>query len=262
MEYNFWNFSEQTGDKERLFRLYHENSKHSPRTQCFNVPRNHYDTGIDLEEKQYPTIYQIPCLEDLRDDGYSLYDALLLRRTSWKFIREALTDKEIEKLIAYSFGISNKEQNLKTYPSGGRMYPVEIYIIPGYKIINQSRIFPEDKVYRYNIHTRNIEVIGDGDVKKLDSLISSTDIGGMTFAQAQFLICLVGNYKVMAKKYHSLTYRLMQNELGHIGQNLMLAATMLKVNSVPLGGFFEERINSYLMLDGTSKTNMYTFALG
>ena len=67
---------------------------------------------------------------------------------------------------------------------------------------------------------------------------------------------------MMSKKYHSLTYRLMQNEAGHIGQNIMLTAAALGLNSVPLGGFFEDRINSLIGIKETNKQTLYVFAIG
>lgn len=142
------------------------------------------------------------------------------------------------------------------------MYPVEIYLIPNISIQQSSKIFSKDKVFRYNVVTRDIEIMADGNINLLDSLTSSTDIGTMTFADTQFLICLVGNYTHINEKYHSLTYRLIQMELGHIGQNIMLTAAMLKLNTVPLGGFFEDRVNRYLNIDGITKQTLYIFAAG
>lgn len=256
-----WDFSEKAEDKGRIYQFYHINSKHSPRTQSFQAPKMIYSKDYK-EDSNYPVVAKVPLLEETKDTGYSLYSALMERRTSWSFQRATMTDDEILMFLAYSFGVSDKEQNTKTYPSGGRMYPVEIYLIPNISIQQSSKIFSKDKVFRYNVVTRDIEIMADGNINLLDSLTSSTDIGTMTFADTQFLICLVGNYTHINEKYHSLTYRLIQMELGHIGQNIMLTAAMLKLNTVPLGGFFEDRVNRYLNIDGITKQTLYIFAAG
>ena len=260
MEKVLWNFTEDIKDKSAIFKFYHLNSKHTVRTQCFNAPKLDYE--IIQEEEEYPIITQIPFLCDIKDDGFTLYNALMKRKTSWDFKKEALNDLEIEKFLAYSFGNKSQENQLKTYPSGGRLYPIEIYLIPSVKIIGSNKVFKEDNIVRYNVNTRNVELIKKGNANQIDRLISATDIGRFSFNESQFLICLVGNYKMMSKKYHSLTYRLMQNEAGHIGQNIMLTAAALGLNSVPLGGFFEDRINSLIGIEKTKKQTLYVFAIG
>ena len=256
-----WDFSEKAEDKGRIYQFYHINSKHSPRTQSFQAPKVNYSSKRQ-EEGSYPVIAKVPYLEEVKDTGYTLYSSLMERRTSWSFTRSTMTDEEILMFLAYSFGVSDREQNTKSYPSGGRMYPVEIYLIPNTSIQQGSKIFCKDKVYRYNVVSRDIEVVAEGNIKLIDTLTSSTDIGTMTFADTQFLICLVGNYMQINEKYHSLTYRLIQMELGHMGQNIMLTAAMLRLSTVPLGGFFEDRVNRYLNIDGITKQTLYVFAMG
>ena len=42
----------------------------------------------------------------------------------------------------------------------------------------------------------------------------------------------------------------------------MLTAAALGLNSVPLGGFFEDRINSLIGIKETNKQTLYVFAIG
>ncbi len=261
METTLWDFREQADRKAEVYEFYHLNSEHTPRTQSFNAPKMDYQLAEKKEEEQ-ECVWIVPCLEDLEDDGFTLKDALMKRRTSWNFHRDVLTDAEMERYLAYSFGINDKGQNLKTYPSGGRLYPVEIYLIPTVKAAGKNRIFAGDYCLKYNVHTRKLEKQAHSDAGKVDSLVSSTDIGTFTFSNAQFLVCLVGNPEVMKTKYHSLTYRLMHDECGHIGQNMMLAAGMLDLSVVPLGGFFEERIRTILNIRNTSGRVLYVLAVG
>lgn len=261
METIIWDFREQADEKAGIYVHYHLNSEHTVRTQCYNAPKMDYELP-EIKEKEKEKVWTVPCLQDMEDNGFTLKEALMLRRTSWDFQKAVLTDAELEKYIAYSFGINNKEQNLKTYPSGGRLYPVEVYLIPTRKLVGKNRIFKGDYCLKYNVHTRNLEKQSYSDVDKVDTLISATDIGSFSFDEAQFLVCLVGNPEVMKKKYHSLTYRLMHDECGHIGQNMMLVAGMMDLSVVPLGGFFEERIRKLLDIEATSKRVLYVLAVG
>lgn len=261
METIIWDFREQVSEKSKIYEFYHLNSEHTVRTQCYNAPKMDYKISRTSIEKR-EEVWTVPYLQDIEDNGFSLKDALMKRRTSWNFCRQVLTDAELERYIAYSFGINDKEDNLKTYPSGGRLYPVEIYLIPTRKIVGRNQIFERDYCLRYNVHTRNLEKQAKSDVNKVDSLISATDIGTFSFDKAQFLVCLVGNPEVMKKKYHSLTYRLMHDECGHIGQNMMLVAGMMDLCVVPLGGYFEDRIRNLAAIRDESKRVLYVLAVG
>lgn len=261
METTIWDFREQADRKAEVFEFYHLNSEHTPRTQSYNAPKMDYKLPESREEER-ECVWTVPYLEEFEDDGFTLKEALMKRRTSWNFHRDVLTDGELEKYLAYSFGINEKEQNLKTYPSGGRLYPIEIYLIPTVKAAGNNSIFAGNYCLRYNVHTRKLEKQSHSDTGKVDSLISSTDIGTFSFSGAQFLVCLVGNPEVMKTKYHSLTYRLMHDECGHIGQNMMLAAGMLDLSVVPLGGFFEDRIRTLLDIRSTSRRVLYVLAVG
>lgn len=261
METTIWDFREQADEKAGIYEFYHLNSAHTVRTQCYNAPKMDYQLP-EIKEEAKEKVWTVPYLQDIEDNGFSLKDALMKRRTSWDFHREVLSDADLEKYIAYSFGINDKEQNLKTYPSGGRLYPVDIYLIPTRKIVGENHIFAGDYCLKYNVHTRNLEKQANSNVREVDSLISATDIGSFSFDEAQFLVCLVGNPEVMKKKYHSLTYRLMHDECGHIGQNMMLVAGMMDLSVVPLGGFFEERIRDLIDIRNTSKRVLYVLAVG
>ena len=56
-----------------------------------------------------------------------------------------MTDDEILMFLAYSFGVSDKEQNTKTYPSEEKNVSVEIYLIPNISIQQSSKIFSKAK---------------------------------------------------------------------------------------------------------------------
>lgn len=262
MQEVLWDFKEDASVKARVYEFYHLNSEHTVRTQCFHAPKMDYELKEAPEKRHLEVIDTVSCLAEVAEEGYTLKQALMNRRTSWNFHREPLTAAEIKKYFAYSFGINEKESGLKTYPSGGRLYPVEIYVIPTKKIAGRNSIFSESYCIRYDVHTGNIEKGNPFNKDEVDMLVSATAIGGFSFDNAQMLVCLVGNPEVMKKKYHALSYRLMHDECGHIGQNMMLAAGLLDLRVVPLGGFFESRIKKLAGIRETEKKVLYVLAVG
>ena len=58
-------------------------------------------------------------------------------------------------------------------------------------------------------------------------------------------------------KYGDRAYRFTLLEAGHVGQNLVLAATALGLAAVPIGGFFDRRVDAFLGIDGLHEASLY-----
>ena len=63
-------------------------------------------------------------------------------------------------------------------------------------------------------------------------------------------------------KYGLRGYRFALLEAGHVGQNVLLAATALGLAAVPLGGYYDRRTDEFLGLDGVNESTLYTVAVG
>ena len=62
-------------------------------------------------------------------------------------------------------------------------------------------------------------------------------------------------------KYGLRAYRFALLETGHVGQNVLLAATALGLAAVPLGGYYDRRADEFLGLDGVNESTLYTIAV-
>ena len=63
-------------------------------------------------------------------------------------------------------------------------------------------------------------------------------------------------------KYGLRGYRFALLEAGHVAQNVLLAATALGLAAVPLGAFYDRRMDAFLGLDGVNESSLYAIALG
>jgi SagB-type dehydrogenase family enzyme len=57
-------------------------------------------------------------------------------------------------------------------------------------------------------------------------------------------------------------YRVMLIEAGHIGQNIMLAATHHKLTACPSAALSHEKIKQAFGIDGLTRTPVYALGLG
>jgi len=238
--------------------LYHQNSTHSPMLQMITAPRRKY-TITSSDSMVFEQELLKTDLETEPESRHLLSYALKNRKTSWDFSTMDMSIEDLRHLFSYSFGIRDKQELSRTYPAGGKFYPLEIYFVPTERTIRNHLL--EEAVYKYNVDSDTIVKIGNVDLSGINQLTAATDVGFFSFAQAQILVFLVSDTKEMEVKYMSLTYRLVLLEAGHMAQNFILMATDMGLSSVPIGGYHEKRINDLLGLkDG--KQTMYVLLGG
>jgi SagB-type dehydrogenase family enzyme len=63
-------------------------------------------------------------------------------------------------------------------------------------------------------------------------------------------------------KYGVRGYRFALLEAGHVGQNVTLAAAALRVAALPVGGFFDRRLDELVGADGLDEASVYAIVLG
>ena len=63
-------------------------------------------------------------------------------------------------------------------------------------------------------------------------------------------------------KYGERGYRFALLEAGHAAQNMLLAATALALAALPLGGFYDRRLDELVGADGLDEATLYAIALG
>jgi SagB-type dehydrogenase family enzyme len=63
-------------------------------------------------------------------------------------------------------------------------------------------------------------------------------------------------------KYGQRGYRFALLEAGHVVQNVLLAAADLGLPALPLGGFYDRRLDAIVGADGLDEASVYSVALG
>ncbi|XEC96277.1 SagB family peptide dehydrogenase [Paenibacillus tarimensis] len=253
-----------------LAELYHENSKYRPDLMSALVPHPKYakpdvfGTGEWLE---------VPGYDALPGIGTPLGEALRTRRSSWDF-HDAITMEELSVLLQYAFGspaskpVSEDgvhwfELKYRTYPSGGALYPTDIYLYA-------NRVSDLEKgLYRFSSYESRLYTVVKGNLDaRINALTSVTDpernplFGSNTFAQAAVFIFISLNFTNQSDKYRLRAYRLGLLEAGHAAQNVLLAAAATGMTGAPLAGFYDDRANGLLGLDGLEQTVVYMIPLG
>lgn len=183
----------------------------------------------------------------------SLSKALSLRQSQRLFSNKTLSLNKISTILHYSFGFRKKSSQFvanRYYPSAGSLYPLEAYLIA----INIDQL--PSGLYHYYPKSHSLEQLLNTGFN-FDQFFNQDWIKNATC-----LIIITGVFKRNYQKYGQRSLRYTLIEAGHVGQNISLVAASCNVNCCAIGGFIDDRLNSYLNLNTTEEMALYVFALG
>ena len=123
---------------------------------------------------------------------------------------------------------------LRTAPSAGALYPLEIYVATA------------DGVFHYDPHPHRLERRSQKDLRPA-LYHAGLEQDSLLHAPAVFVIAAV--YERTARKYGpSRTQRYVYLEAGHSAQNLLLQAVTLDLGAVPVGAFQDGEVREALAM--------------
>lgn len=166
----------------------------------------------------------------------SLEEALAKRRSVREFTNESLKPAQISQLAWAGQGITEPQRGLRTAPSAGSTYPIELLFA------TQEGMF----VYRPIEHS--LEQTSDQDIRSVLATATSTQ---EAVAGAGCDIVLVGSVRKFGERFRDKARTYMLLEAGHITQNIQLQAVCLGLGSVTVGGF---DLNNVRKICGLSRT--------
>lgn len=170
-----------------------------------------------------------------REKGRLSFEEVLARRRSVRSFKDTpLTRAEQSQLFWATQGVTEKELRLRTAPSAGALYPLELYLSTA------------DGILRYDAGNHRAHRVTASDVR---AALYEGGFRQAAIREAPSVFIVVGVYSRTAKKYgQARTPRYVALEAGHATQNLLLQAAALGLASVPIGAFDDEAVRKALRL--------------
>lgn len=169
----------------------------------------------------------------------SVEEALLNRRSVREFTKEALALSDVSQILWAAQGITDKENGLRTAPSAGALYPLEVYLIAA-----NVNDLPAG-IYKYNYENHTLKKIAEGD-KRTD--ISNASLKQESLEYSSAIVAITAIYERTSIKYGNRTERYVDMEVGHVGENIYLQAVSLGIGTVMVGAFNDEALKKVLSL--------------
>ena len=177
----------------------------------------------------------------------SVEEALLIRRSVREFKNEAITIQDVSQILWAAYGITEERSSpsflrggLRTAPSAGALYPLEIYLVAG-KVTGLKA-----GIYKYFSQDHSLELVSEGDVRK-DLAAAALDQEFLETAPASLMYSAV--YSRTTQKYGNRgRERYVCMDLGHSAQNVYLQACALGLGTCAVGAFTDDMVSIVMQL--------------
>jgi SagB-type dehydrogenase family enzyme len=215
-------------------------------------------------ERRQPALYRrndamgvVQALPDARE-GNELIELMARRRTVRSAGKPTITLQQLSDCLFAGMGITGETQNcvstlpLSMTPSGGARNPYEAYVYAP----NVEGLAPG--FYHYSAHDHDLGLVETNRMPKPSELV-----GGQDWADempCMIILCAMLE-RTMWKYDDPNAYRVVLIEAGHIGQNIMLAATRNGLSACPTAALNHATIRECVSLKRLTDAPVYALTL-
>lgn len=186
---------------------------------------------------------------------------LVQRRCSCRdFSDDMISLGELSTVLSYGYGVLGEDRwggaefLERPVPSGGGMYPLEL------SVLSRNVNGLADGVYHYVPLLNALECVRD--VRIPDPLLRYLFMGQYPVLKASAIILISAVPGRSMKKYSDRGYRYILLEAGHVAQNINLTCPGVGIDSLNLGGFFDDEIANLFGFDRDTEVPVYAVCLG
>lgn len=192
------------------------------------------------------------------------FERLLSQRRSRRhFGPDPVELQDLSTLLHAAYGVTEEMEagagphHLRSVPSGGALYPLEIYPV----VRNVEGLAAG--LYHYDPLRQLLEVVREEETTdRLNEMIIPLPGAEDLATRCAMVLFIVGIFWRTRFKYGLRGYRWVLIEAGHVGQSTLLAAEALGLHAVPYGGIWDRRVDDYLGVDGVNESVVYSLVAG
>jgi SagB-type dehydrogenase family enzyme len=177
------------------------------------------------------------------------------RRSQRDYLDRPLTQAELAALLWATQGITGAMggYHFRASPSAGALYPVETYLA----VHRVEGVTPG--IWHFQVVDFALELVAAGDFRQP---LTAAGLSQSFLADAGAVFIWTGVLNRARWKYRERAVRYLFLDAGHICQNLMLAATALKLGVCPVGAFFDDEVERIVGVDEAEEVALYLASVG
>lgn len=194
-------------------------------------------------------------------------EAIHRRRSIRTYSGDELQLDYLATLLQSSAGLSGSAEpcltgggkaslSLRSAPSGGGLYPIDIYVAA----LHVQGL--ERNIYQY-LPKRNtlVKFAGPSEVKAITSSLAGPE-GFISISNANAIFLLMGRPWRSMRKYGARGLRFLFIEAGAVAENLNLACVAMGLASLDCASFYDDEVHEALAADGLYNALIHSVIVG
>lgn len=178
------------------------------------------------------------------------------RHSTRRYTGEAVTARELSRLLLYTYGKPVEGRSRRPVASGGALYPLELYVVP----LNVEGL-ERGWVYHYNADRHALDIVRREDRwEEFRHIVWLADMEDVE--KVSMVVVVTAVFARCTMKYMDRGYRLVLMEAGEVGHNLALMAGSLGLGACLLGGFLDDQLSRLLDIDGIDEAPLLPVVVG
>ncbi len=182
----------------------------------------------------------------------SIEETLKERRSIRTYRNIPLNLTQISQLLWSAQGITDMGRGLRTAPSAGALYPLEVYLLAGN--INELAA----GIYRYIPEKHKLVLILSGDQREA---LYDVSLRQSSVKEAPAVLVFSAFFERTTRRYGERGIRYVYMEAGHAAQNVYLQAVSLGLGTVVIGAFDDQGVKKVMNL-AEEEEPLYIIPLG
>lgn len=244
-----------------LWELFHENTKQGrydmplPAESVSQIMSN---LAQALDYRGRPR-FALPPLKELHPLQASVGTTIRERESCRDFLPQAMSLTELASLLHYSCGANRDNEGtgynrwFRNYPSGGALYPLEIYI-------HATHVdgLPTG-IYHYHPVEHQLRCLkSENTTRQMLKAVVQADV----VSNAALVVMMSAVFERSLFKYGDRGYRLVLLEAGHLAQNMNLVAQALGLGCLNIAGYYDREVDDLLGINGIDQSTIYMACAG
>jgi len=212
------------------------------------IPGTHYF-------KNYPDAERVQLPQPDLSRPADLWQSMARRRSERDYTPDPLSLDDFVRLLWAAQGVTARAGShlLRTAPSAGALYPFETYLY-----VDRVEKIPQG-LYHFNVADFVLERLQG---ENFNREITAAGLGQPVVRRAAVVLIWTAMMLRCMVKYRDRAVRYIPMDLGHVCQNVQLAATAMGLGSCPIGAFYDDDFNGLLGVDGEDETVLYLITVG
>lgn len=176
-----------------------------------------------------------------------LEEVLLMRRSARSFTEDPVELRRLGLILWAAYGVT-AESGLRTVPSAGATYPLNLYVVAGEGgVVREDKSVLPSGVYRYDALRHVLVLRFPGDLRRR---LQEAALKQLWVGQAPVSLVITAVYSRTTSIYGERgRERYVPMEVGHVSQNVYLMATALGYGTVSVGAFDDKEVSDILGLN-------------